>query len=203
MRTIESVDRELSVLATKSIVRLDRLEQSRLRVEAARRQVSLDEEALDLLRSCQLEDDKLLDFIESVESAGLSQIYETDVRFILERSVNERTNVKSVVPKISEGGMPRVSLGEASAEGIAVTASILLRFVLFAINKKTTRFVCMDEPAPELDSIRYQRLMGVLDDLSRKLGLRYLIATHSPSPEGTVYRVTCPKHDSTVRKVEQ
>jgi len=142
-------------------------------------------------------------FIEEVVSLAISTVYNDEYRFELVIDTNRgQTTIKPTY--IDKDGNQYEDLKNDAGGGLADVISFGMRIALWAIKSPRSDSVfILDEPGKALGEL-LPKFAEVLNELSRKLGIQFIIITHDKALADLAdksYRVTKEKRISKVMEI--
>lgn len=183
LATLDVLDRKVSdKLATRAFIEKS-LQDTKKEIERRKSLISILEKTSALLqRFADAQRREVQERISKVISYGLSVVYETPMRFIIEDE--ERKNDVSfrfMVEGTVDG--EKVVLGnlkDSQGGGLINVVSFLLRVMYILIHPDCPRrIIVADEPFSMLDTKgRTEKLAGLLKDLAAKLDFQFVIVSH-------------------------
>lgn len=139
--------------------------------------VDLEEARSIFQKASQITQEQISIHIENIVTLSLVAVnfdYEFKVNFVVRRNSTECDLL------FVEDGLEMKPL-ESCGYGAADIAAIALRIAFWKLSKKPRNTMVMDEPTRNLDIARQPLAARMIKDLSKKLGLQFLIVTHNPS----------------------
>lgn len=139
--------------------------------------VDLEEARSIFQKASQITQEQISIHIENIVTLSLLAVnfdYEFKVNFVVRRNSTECDLL------FIEDGLEMKPL-DSCGYGAADIAAIALRIAFWKLSDKTRNVMMMDEPTRNLDVGRQPLAARMIKDLSKKLGLQFLIVTHNPS----------------------
>lgn len=148
-------------------------------LEAKRMRLSYSEEALIVAQTAATETQKSLEFhISSLVSTALSSVFSDPYSFVVE-FVNRRGTMECDMFFEREGR--RMSPLDSSGYGAVDIASLALLVTFLSMNDKASPVLILDEPTRNLSLNLHGRASEMIKQLSDKLGIQFIIVSHSES----------------------
>lgn len=119
----------------------------------------------------------LKEYIEEMVTTALQAVFEEEYRFIVDFDIKRNRPEAKISLKIhGEEVDPKDSVGG----GVLDVASFALRIVLYSIqNPKSNNVIILDEPLKFLHG-KMENAMKMIKDLSKKLGIQFIIVSQIP-----------------------
>lgn len=146
------------------------------RFEASQTQAKVCEEAARLL--AQFADDRqaqAISTIETITSAGLSQIFGEQIELKIEQVTRARRVEMDI--KVKTGDL-ETSILDARGGGLAAVAGFLLRLTILLLTKDVRRFIAADEPFAQLSEEYLVPTAEFLVDICSKADIQLIMVTH-------------------------
>jgi predicted ATPase len=113
--------------------------------------------------------------IESIASAGLSQVFGEPIELKIEQVTRARRIEMDV--KVKTGTL-ETSIMDARGGGLAAVAGFLLRITVLLLTKNARRLLIADEPFAMLSEEYLVPMAEFLSELCEKTGLQLVLVTH-------------------------
>lgn len=119
----------------------------------------------------------LKDYIENMVTTALQAVFEEDYQFIIDFDIKRNQVEVKFYLQIKE---QKMELKDTCGGGILDVISFILRIVLYSIqNPKPDNVIILDEPAKFLHG-RIDNFIKLVKDLSKKLGIQFIIVSQIP-----------------------
>lgn len=119
----------------------------------------------------------LKDYIENMVTTALQAVFEEDYQFVIDFDIKRNQVEVKFYLQIKE---QKMELKDTCGGGILDVISFILRIVLYSIqNPKPDNVIILDEPAKFLHG-RIDNFIKLVKDLSKKLGIQFIIVSQIP-----------------------
>lgn len=142
-----------------------------------------------------LTQENVKEYIEELVTMALVAVFDRDYKFVVDFDM--RDNRSNCLLRVQEGDWEPYVPKDDQGGGILDVISFALRVVLWSLeNPPSNNFFYLDEPMKFVgsgDSAEIERAVGMMKEVSDKLGIQLIINTHEPmvaSIGDRVFRVT-------------
>jgi len=159
---------------------LENLKAAKTKIKTQKKYLKQTEKALEIVKIVGLETQKSLQYhIGDITSLALESVFEDPYK--LEIDFVERRN-KSECDLMFEKNGDKINPLSASGGGAVDIAAFALRIASWSMKTPKLRpVIILDEPMKNLDKDRIVKGSEMLQEVSNKLGLQFIIVTHEES----------------------
>lgn len=177
METVKELRNEVSRLKGSRDSIKKQMKSAKARIDALKQEIQVYEEARELIRHAAIKTQEQLQYqISDITTVAMNAVfddpYEVSIEFVQRRNQTE-CDIYFV------RGEDKVNPLDASGGGAVDVAAFALRVASWAMpESRTMPVIVMDEPFRFLDKERQHRAADMIQELSSRLGVQFIIVTH-------------------------
>lgn len=194
---LEALESAISMRKARIAGYKEQEEEMEKKLEAALASKAELDGAVAVLESCIKQRLQAISGVTNVARTLLKNVHGPQFDFAIEE-VEEDGCVRGIRILCSEFGntMPPSKLGR----GGEAIVHIAIRLAMLLLNPDSRKVFILDEPAPTVDSERWESFMDTLSSVVRKAGGQLIYITHTGHAEPVTYYVSKPANAATVKR---
>ena len=159
---------------------IQQIRETRLAIRKEKQTLVFNEQARELIRAVGLETQKLLQFhISDITSMALDAVFDDPYTLKVD-FVQRRNKTECDLLFVREG--KEIEPLEASGYGAVDIACFALRIASWSMKSpKARNTMILDEPFKNLDKLKQPLASQMVNEVSKKLGIQFIMVTHEPS----------------------